>query len=463
MQFPCYCLLLLSCLLVQCAHFANTYPINDGSPLQFEYFGQIPAGKNNAGLTDTKVSDASKSEYTKTGTTIVGMCCRDGIVLGADTRSTGGPLVMDKNKLKIHSVSQYIRCCAAGTSADCTQITRKACHHLGMLRIEHELSGESTEQAPYMDPVAAAVNAISNRIRTSRSDPKQRRKVESVLILGGVDKSGPALYQIDKEGVPQRVSFGALGSGATDALAVLEHERRLYRTKRRLMKVHEAELAHSRSDDGVGAENNSDKTSRFDIELAVQEGHSEDISVTEAVNIVRKAVRSGILNDLGSGSHVDLCVISFDQCSSGREDVGGNCTVRVRQWREEALSGWDANRIFRSLDTDFISGTQSGSEASMSSRASADTCDDIATDGTNGRHNTNTGPSSDPRVASYRSAITSEGPTLSKTSSNGDSELGRRVFSRFRPVKRLFGENLVEETCTIPVDEMVALNVELIE
>ena len=38
--------------------------------------------------------------YLKTGTTIVGICCRDGVVLGADTRCTGGPLIIDKNKLR---------------------------------------------------------------------------------------------------------------------------------------------------------------------------------------------------------------------------------------------------------------------------------------------------------------------------------------------------------------------------
>lgn len=72
------------------------------------------------------VEDEKFESYTKTGTTIVGLCCTDGIVLGADTRSTGGPLVMDKNKLKIHNIAARIFCCAAGTSADCDQITRRA-------------------------------------------------------------------------------------------------------------------------------------------------------------------------------------------------------------------------------------------------------------------------------------------------------------------------------------------------
>lgn len=38
----------------------------------------------------------------KTGTTIVGILFKDGVILGADTRATEGPIVADKNCEKIH-------------------------------------------------------------------------------------------------------------------------------------------------------------------------------------------------------------------------------------------------------------------------------------------------------------------------------------------------------------------------
>lgn len=37
-----------------------------------------------------------------TGTTIVGIIFKDGVILGADTRATEGPIVSDKNCEKIH-------------------------------------------------------------------------------------------------------------------------------------------------------------------------------------------------------------------------------------------------------------------------------------------------------------------------------------------------------------------------
>jgi 20S proteasome alpha/beta subunit len=40
---------------------------------------------------------------TSTGTTIVGCLFKDGIVLGADTRATSGPIVADKNCEKVRN------------------------------------------------------------------------------------------------------------------------------------------------------------------------------------------------------------------------------------------------------------------------------------------------------------------------------------------------------------------------
>lgn len=54
----------------------------------------------------------------KTGTTICGVIFQDGVVLGADTRATEGPLVADKNCNKLHKISSNIYAAGAGTAAD---------------------------------------------------------------------------------------------------------------------------------------------------------------------------------------------------------------------------------------------------------------------------------------------------------------------------------------------------------
>ena len=50
-------------------------------------------------------------------------CVQDGVVLGADTRSTAGSTVADKNCEKIHYIAPNIYCCGAGTAADTENVT----------------------------------------------------------------------------------------------------------------------------------------------------------------------------------------------------------------------------------------------------------------------------------------------------------------------------------------------------
>jgi len=54
----------------------------------------------------------------------VGVMCKDGVVLGADTRATSGPIVEDKNCEKIDYMAPNIYCCGAGTAADTFYIKR---------------------------------------------------------------------------------------------------------------------------------------------------------------------------------------------------------------------------------------------------------------------------------------------------------------------------------------------------
>ena len=76
----------------------------------------------------TTLNDNIKSQIPaawKTGTTICGITYKGGVVLGADTRATGGSEVVDKNCEKIHYLAPNIWCCGAGTAADTEKTTGK--------------------------------------------------------------------------------------------------------------------------------------------------------------------------------------------------------------------------------------------------------------------------------------------------------------------------------------------------
>ena len=77
----------------------------------------------NARVHNVKKGAFSSKQATKTGTTICGVIYSNGAVLGADTRSTNGETVADKNCEKIHYIAPNIYCCGAGTAADTEAVT----------------------------------------------------------------------------------------------------------------------------------------------------------------------------------------------------------------------------------------------------------------------------------------------------------------------------------------------------
>mmetsp|Transcript_6867 Transcript_6867/g.11440 ORF Transcript_6867/g.11440 Transcript_6867/m.11440 type:complete len:398 (+) Transcript_6867:20-1213(+) len=359
---------------------------NDDEHHLFRYYGsdiEKETLEDNVDV-DLAVSPA----YLKTGTTIVGICCKDGVVLGADTRSTGGPLVMDKNKQKIHPISSRIYCGAAGTSADCDQVTRHAAHTLALIRIERELCGEDS-----LDLVMTAARSISNYILHSGG-----RRKETVMILGGVDDTGSSLYQIDTAGVPQRISFAALGSGSTDALAVLETMRQTWASKSRNASDNIHEQGFTKDNDR----------------------NIEHATMDQAVHAVRKAIQAGILNDMGSGSHVDLCVITPDL---------------VQTWRESLVSTWDADRL----------PLHSGSSSTIAAAANASANAVASTAGADG-------------VSSSSSSLID-----SVKDATPHASLGRIVYSKRRLIKRLKAGEVqqVEESRSLP--NMLSNNIHLIK
>ncbi|KAL1808227.1 hypothetical protein ACET3Z_025217 [Daucus carota] len=189
------------------------------------------------------------SSFLKTGTTIVGLIFKDGVILGADTRATEGPIVADKNCEKIHYMAPNIYCCGAGTAADTEAVTDNISSQLKLHRYH---TGRESR-------VVTALTLLKSHLFSYQGH------VSAALVLGGVDVTGPHLHTIYPHGSTDSLPFATMGSGSLAAMAVFE--------------------------------------SRY------VEGMSRD----DGVALVRDAIRSGIFNDLGSGSNVDICVITKGQ------------------------------------------------------------------------------------------------------------------------------------------------------
>lgn len=253
---------------------------------------------------------ATKDDYLKTGTTIVGITFKlfnknnsdninsdnmnnddnDVVILAADTRSTSGSIVMDKEKHKVHPIGPRIFACAAGTSADCEQLTRNTAHKLALNRIEYSLINNDNDNNFIMTVKSAQIylqKLLNSKVNSNTRSPS------AVFLIGGIDSiNGASLYHIestsDVHTIPHLVKYSALGSGSLDAIAVIEAELQQYRHRNN---------------------NNNNKDKNNDYYLSLDEG----------IHIAREAVKAGIMNDMGSGSNIDFCVIQKESVEQWRE------------------------------------------------------------------------------------------------------------------------------------------------
>jgi 20S proteasome subunit beta 2 len=203
----------------------------------------------------------------KTGTTIVGLVFKDGVVLGADTRATAGTEVAEKNCEKIHYLAPNLMCCGAGTAADTEMITKLMASQLELLRMNTHSQSR----------VTTACTLLKRRLF------RYQGHISAALILGGCDLNGPCIYQIAPHGSTAKNNYTTMGSGSLAAMAVMEST------------------------------------------------WKEDLNEQEAVDLVKRSVAAGIFNDLGSGSNCDICILRMDGTKDYRRNcVKANETAPLR-------------------------------------------------------------------------------------------------------------------------------------
>ena len=122
--------------------------------------------------------------HKKTGTTIVGCKYRDGVILSADTRATGGSIVVEKNCEKIHYVAPNIYACGAGTAADTQFVNLFQSSNLELQRLN---SGRQTRVSGYITSTASLLHRYQGHLG-------------AYLIVGGYDVLGPHLVMLSAEG-----------------------------------------------------------------------------------------------------------------------------------------------------------------------------------------------------------------------------------------------------------------------
>ncbi len=155
---------------------------------------------------DNKIND----NIYVSGTTTLGIVCKDGVILATESQATMGNIVANITAPKIYKIAPRISMTISGGVADCQQVAKIMSANLALRK--HEIGRDVT--------VKAAANLMSVLLYQNRINP-----YITMPVLGGVDETGPHIYTLDPLGsLLEEPKFGATGSGSVIAYGVLEDE-----------------------------------------------------------------------------------------------------------------------------------------------------------------------------------------------------------------------------------------------
>ncbi|MHC1591392.1 MAG: Ntn hydrolase family protein [Candidatus Helarchaeales archaeon] len=153
-----------------------------------------------------------ESKILKTGTTTMGVICKDGVVLATESQATMGDYVASKEATKLFKILDNLGMTISGGVADCQQIVRtlQALLRIRKLELKKDID------------VKSAVQLVAVLLFQNRMFPYL-----SMLLVGGYDRFGPHLYTLDPFGsILEEKKFASVGSGSVVGIGVLENRYR---------------------------------------------------------------------------------------------------------------------------------------------------------------------------------------------------------------------------------------------
>lgn len=150
-----------------------------------------------------------KPEIKKTGTTTLGIVCKEGVVVAAEKKSTMGYLVASKETEKICDINDYITMTIAGASGDAQTLVRYMRAEVKLFEIQNQRKIS----------VKGAATLLANILHGGRWTflPYMVQ-----LIVAGYN-GGASIFSLDAIGaIEQEKKFFSTGSGSPMALGVLE-------------------------------------------------------------------------------------------------------------------------------------------------------------------------------------------------------------------------------------------------
>ena len=168
-------------------------------------------------MDSTKMNEEISKSILKTGTTLVGILCKDGAVIASDRRvSIGdGHMVAQKDFAKIRRINDYLLMAIAGTASDAVLLSK-------IIAAELKLKHLKTKSRP---TVKEAVNLLAISIYRNIRTPSMIPNIVGT-IAGGFDEDGSAnIFSISPAGDLREINdYDASGSGMTFVIGLLERQ-----------------------------------------------------------------------------------------------------------------------------------------------------------------------------------------------------------------------------------------------
>jgi len=146
-------------------------------------------------------------EKVKTGTTTIGLVCKEGVVMATEMRATMGTLIAHKTTQKLFKIDDNLGLTVAGVVGDAQTLARYITAEVELYKLKR---GQSMT-------VRSAATLTSNVLGGSRFYPYYVG-----LILGGIDRDGGHVYALDMVGGAIPDDYVTTGSGSPYVYGVLE-------------------------------------------------------------------------------------------------------------------------------------------------------------------------------------------------------------------------------------------------
>jgi proteasome beta subunit len=194
----------------------------------------------------------AKDFQLKTGTTTICLMCKDGIVLAADRRASGGGMVLHKRAQKIQPLTDLIAVTTAGNVSDIQLMVKLAKAEIKLKDVQVYRSSTVRETA----------SLVAGMLYSTFRRPSMVLSIAS-LMMAGRDKEGFHGWELSPDGSMMEIrDYAADGSGMVFALGVLET---LYK---------------------------------------------KNMSMDEGVKLAVKAVNAALLRDTATGNGIDVVTIT---------------------------------------------------------------------------------------------------------------------------------------------------------